>query len=127
MMFESRGVWDARSTYTRKDRINKDRLNDFRRGLEARSSNQIKRLVASDQLFRTSARTAYADAWTLTFFLSETRPMQYSNYLARVAARKAFSKYSARARVADFAKAFGSDLEMLDVQLQRFVEEMGKK
>ncbi len=124
MMFEAKGVWDSRSSYTRKDRINNGRLHDFRHGLESRPSGRIKQLVASDQLFRTRAREAYADAWTLTFFLSETRPTQYGNYLARVAARKPFSKYSARARLADFVKAFGSDLEMLDAQLLRFVEEL---
>ncbi len=124
MMFEARGVWDARSTYTRKDRINEGRLYDFRHELENRPNGRIKQLVASDQLFRTNGRVAYADAWTLTFYLSETRPTQYGNYLARVAARKPFSKYSARARLADFAKAFGRDWEMLDVQLQRFVEEL---
>ena len=124
MMFEARGVWDARSSFGRDDRINAGRLYDFRNGLEQRSSSTIRQLVASDQLFRTSARQAYAEAWTLSFFLSETRPTEYSNYLARVAARKAFSKYSARARLADFVKAFGSDLEMLDAQLKRFVEEL---
>jgi len=124
MLFEARGVWDARSIYTRKDRILGDRLEDFRRGLESRPKGRIKQLVVSDQPFRTNARAAYADAWTLTFFLSETRPMQYSNYLARVAARKPFSKYSARARLADFIQAFDSDLEMLEVRMQRFVEEL---
>ncbi|MEM8943886.1 MAG: DUF1570 domain-containing protein [Planctomycetota bacterium] len=124
MMFESRGVWDSRSSYTRADRINAGRLYDFKLGLKQRSSSVIKQLVASDRLFRSSARQAYAEAWTLSFFLSETRPIQYSDYLARVAARKPFSKYSARARLADFVKVFGSDLEMLDVQMQRFVGDL---
>jgi hypothetical protein len=124
MMFEARGVWDAKSTYTRPDRINRGRLVDFQHGLDNRSGNTLKQLIASDQMFRSRPREAYAEAWTLSFYLSETRPTQYSNYLARVAARKPFSKYSARARLADFAKSFGSDLEMLDVQLQRFVGEL---
>jgi len=124
MMFESRGVWDSRSTSTRKDRINEGRLYDFRSELEDRPNNTIKRLVTSDQMFRTKPRQAYAEAWTLSFFLSETRPMQYSNYLARVSTQKPFSKYSARARLADFVKAFGSDLEMLDAQMRRFLEEL---
>ncbi len=124
MMFEARGVWDARSIYTRKDRINRGRLHDFLRGQGTPSSGRIRQLIATDQLFRIDARAAYAEAWTLSFFLSETRPMQYSSYLARVASRKQFSTYSARARLADFAKVFGGDLEMLEVQLQRFVKEL---
>ncbi len=124
MMFEARGVWDARSSYTRADRINQDRLTDFRYNLQNRGGGMIKQLIASDQFFKTSAVKAYAEAWTLSFFLSETRPREYSSYLARVAARKPFSKYSARARLADFKKVFGNDLEMLDAQLVRFVDEL---
>lgn len=124
MMFEARGVWDARSTYTRSDRINRDRLADFRYNLSNRGGGMIKQLVATDQYFKTNAVNAYAEAWMLSFFLSETRPTEYCNYLARVAARKPFSKYSARARLADFKKAFGADLNMLDTQLVRFVEEL---
>lgn len=124
MMFEARGVWEARSSHTRSDRINRGRLDDFRYNLTSRGGGMIKQLVATDQYFKTNAVKAYAEAWTLSFFLSETRPTQYSNYLARVAARKPFSKYPARARLADFKKAFGSDLEMLDAQLVRFVKEL---
>ena len=125
MMFEARGVWDARSTYTQKDRINQGRLDDFRYYLKNnRPDNVLVSLVASDQLFRTSPSFAYAEAWTLSFFLCETRPQQYSRYLARVASRKAFSDYSAKERVTDFMAVFGSDLELLDAQLRRFVEEI---
>lgn len=124
MMFEARGVWDARSTYTRNDRINEQRLSDFRYYLKSRPDNVLTNLVASDQLFRTNAAFAYAEAWTLSFFLCETRPQQYSQYLARVAARKAFSAYSAKARLADFMAVFGKDLELLDAQLRRFVEKL---
>ncbi|MGI9427726.1 MAG: DUF1570 domain-containing protein [Bythopirellula sp.] len=124
MMFEARGIWDARTNSTQADRLNRGRLHDFRAGLDSRAKSTIKQLVASDQLFRTNPEQAYAEAWTLSFFLSETRPMQYTNYLARVAAKKPFSKYSARARLADFAKAFGGNLELLDAQMQRFAEEL---
>jgi len=122
MMFEARGVWDARSSDTQQDRINQGRLRDFQHGLENHEASRLKQLIASDKRFRTDAASAYAEAWALSFFLSETRPTEYSRYLARVAARKPFSKYAARARVADFVKAFGNDLEMLEVQLRRFVE-----
>lgn len=124
MMFEARGVWDARSTYSRSDRINRGRLDDFRYYVSSRGGGILKQLVASDQFFKTSPVKAYCEAWTLSFFLSETRPQQYCNYLARVAARKPFSKYSARARIADFKKVFGNDLEMLDAELVRFAEEL---
>ena len=124
MMFEARGVWDARSIYTRSDRLNHGRLLDFDRYLESRPDGAIALLVASDQLFRTNPGPAYAEAWTLSFFLCETRPQEYSRYLARVAARKPFTSYPPRDRLADFMVAFGSDLELLDAQLRRFVAEL---
>lgn len=124
MMFEARGVWDGRSVYSRKDRINNGRLKDFRSYRESRPKNLITSLVASDQLFRSNAGVAYAEGWALSFFLCETRPQDYSRYLARVAARKAFSEYPAKARLVDFMSVFGKDLDLLDAQLGRFMEEL---
>ena len=124
MMFEARGVWDARSTYTRADRINYGRLRDFRYYQSSRPSGLIKALVSSDQLFRTSPTLAYAESWTLSFFLCETEPQKYSRYLATAAARKSFQKYPAQERMADFMNIFGNDLDMLEAQLWRFVEEL---
>jgi hypothetical protein len=124
MMFEARGVWDARSSYTQSDRINVQRLSDFRYYLKSRPDNVLIKLVGTDQLFRVNAGFAYAEAWTLSFFLSETRPQQYSEYLARVASRKAFSDYPAKARLTDFMTIFGHDLDQLDAQMRRFVEDL---
>ena len=84
----------------------------------------MTKLVASDSAFQHTPGSAYAAAWTLTFYLCETRPQEYSNYLARVAARPAFSKYSPRERLADFTAAFGKDLTLLSAQLQRYVDEL---
>lgn len=122
MMFEARGVWNARSVYTQSDRLNRDRLDDFRYFLKARPDGAIAALLATDQIFRTEATFAYAEAWTLSFFLSETRPQEYSRYLAKVAARPRFQPYPAKQRVRDFTNVFGSDLALLDAQLRRYVE-----
>ena len=124
MMFEARGVWDARSTYGQADRINFGRLHDFRHFHSSRPSGIVKALVASDQMFRTNGVFAYAEAWTLSFFLCETQPQEYSRYLATVASRKPFEEYTARERMADFTAIFGSDFAMLEAQLSRFVEEL---
>lgn len=124
MMFEARGVWDSRSTYTQADRINYGRLYDFRHYHASRPSGMIKSLVATDQLFRTNGGFAYAESWALSFFLCETQPQQYTRYLATVAARPQFEDYSAPERVADFTRVFGDDFELLEAQLWRFVEEL---
>jgi hypothetical protein len=41
-----------------------------------------------------------------------------------VAARPAFSKYSAQERLSDFMAAFGKDLSLLSAQLDRYVNEL---
>jgi len=124
MMYEARGVWDARSIYTRDDRINRGRLEDFRTYQAQRPEGAIAALIASDQLFRINAGFAYAEAWTLSFFLTETRPQEYSRYLELVAQRKPFAMYPAQDRLADFMQIFGADMKLLDAQMTRFVAEL---
>jgi hypothetical protein len=122
MMFEARGVWDGASRFTQADRVNRDRLDHFRRAADSRAAGWIAPLVASDARFETDALGAYAEAWMLTFYLCETRPQQYSAYLARVADRKMFSEYPPSHRLADFTAVFGGDLPLLAAQITRFVE-----
>jgi hypothetical protein len=124
MMFEARGVWDNASLLQQQDRLNLGRLKDFRDSAKNRQADWMTILVGSDLPFQYYTGRAYAEAWTLTFYLCETRPQEYSNYLARVAARPAFSKYTPQERLADFTGAFGKDLTLLSAQLQRFVDEL---
>ena len=124
MMFEARGVWDNASLMQQKDRVNRGRLEDFKKIASSRPKEWMPLLIASDKPFQYLPGEAYAEAWALTFFLCETRPQEYSNYLARVASRPAFSKYGAKERLADFKAAFGSDLELLSAQMQRYIESL---
>ena len=124
MMFETPGMREAWSIHTRKDRINRGRLAYFLQHLEERPPDALSRLVTSDQTFRTDPMGAYAEAWLLSFYLYETQPRKYSDYLARVAARPAFSRYPAVERWDDFTRVFGSDLKLLDAQLLRYVEQL---
>ena len=124
MMFEARGVWDASSVRQPAERINWGRLQYFRESDDTRRADWITRIVASDVPFETDALNAYAEAWTLTFYLCETRPQEYSRYLARTAKREPFTKYTDQERMDDFKAAFGSDLELLTSQVGRFVKEL---
>jgi hypothetical protein len=124
MMFEAPGVWDASAVRQSSERINRGRLDYFKRLAGERSSEWLVQLVASDSPFQTDALSAYAEAWTLTFYLCETRPQEYSAYLARVASREAFTTYPPMDRVRDFTDAFGGDVELLVAQVERFVDEL---
>jgi len=124
MMFEGRGVWDGAANRTRADRINAYRLAYFRMTAGERTAGWLTRLVANDDGFEFAALVSYAEAWMLTFYLCETRPQQYTAYLAKVGARAPFSKYSAEQRLADFRTYFGKDLDLLAAQLDRFVTDL---
>jgi uncharacterized protein DUF1570 len=124
MMYESRGVWDPRTIDLQTDRINEGRLRDFQAGLDTRPKDTLNVMIASDIIFRTNPAAAYAQAWAFSFYLMETRPREYCRLLQRVALRKAFSKYSAQKRLADFCGIFGEDLKLLDAQFLRFIAQL---
>ena len=124
MMCEAPGMREAWSIHTRPQRITRSRLRHFLSVLDQRPDDTLVRLVTSDAMFRSDPGAAYAEAWVLSFYLFEPRSQDYGRYLARVAARKQFSAYSAKARYADFVSAFGNDLKLLDAQLLRFVDEL---
>jgi Protein of unknown function (DUF1570) len=107
-MFEARGVWNSSSYHLLKDRINAGRLHDFKDyAATRRQPGSIARLITSDQAFRSDPLGAYAEAWALSFYLCETRPREYVEYLEKTASRPIFAKYSDLERMADFQQAFG--------------------
>lgn len=114
-MFEARGVWNSQSFDTLKDRVNRERLADFRAFVaKGRPPMTLATLIASDQLFRVHSTAAYAEAWALTLYLCETRPRQFVEYLARTANRPMFHDYPAAERIADFTSVFGHDLKQFE-------------
>ncbi len=121
-MFEARGVHSTRSYDRKSERVNRMRLADYRELVEPNQPmGPIARFIASDDPFVRTVIPAYAEAWALTFFLCETRPREYSAYLARLADRPIFTEYSPAERVADFQTAFGEDLRQLDTQFANFI------
>src|SRR3954470_6456386 len=92
-MFEARGVWQSRTYSNQSDRINHDRLQAWRRYSKSRRpSDALAQLVSSDRFFGTDPDGAYAEAWALSFFLMESMPRKYIDYLAKTAARPAFTE-----------------------------------
>jgi hypothetical protein len=124
-MFEARGVWNSRRFSQQRDRINKYRLAGFTRYASSRRpKGSLAEFVSSDRIFQTDADGAYAEAWALTFFLVETRPRQYKQFLQATATRPNFTIYRSPERLKDFTDAFGSDLRMVEAHFLRFMAEM---
>jgi hypothetical protein len=121
-MFEARGVWQSRTYPQQADRINRQQLANWRRYAQSRRpKDAIAQLVSSDRAFQTDIDGAYHESWALSFFLSETEPRKYFEYLTKTAAVKPFSAYRSPQRLQDFTDTFGSDLTMLDARMQRFM------
>ena len=109
----------------REDRINRDRSEYFRARLAGVHRPEIlEDLISSDRLFSTDPAAAYAEAWSLSFYLVETQPRKYSEYLALVARRPIGQKYTAAKRLADFRSIFGADFRMLEARFLRFMSEL---
>ena len=123
-MFEARGVNDSRTYPNAKDRINQERLKDFRQFLAKRKPGIFLDLLNSDRMFEQDAIAAYAEAWAFTFFLVETMPRDYAKYLAKTAARQPFTDYPAAQRVKDFTDVFGENTALLEAKFLRFIAEL---
>lgn len=121
MMFESPAVWNGKAFHTQHDRIHVQQLTAFHQYLARRKPDALAALLSSDNRFKSDPTGAYAESWCLSFYLSETQPTKYAQYLARVAARPSFQTATPQQRLADFAAVFGSDLKMLDARFLRFM------
>ncbi len=122
-LFEAPGVWNSRTHKNRADRINRGRLEAFKR--YARTSRKVGSLaefVSSDRRFSYDPSAAYAEAWALTHYLIESRPRQFAEYLRRTTQREPFEDYTAIQRLGDFTDVFGTDLRLLEAQFIRTIE-----
>lgn len=124
-LFEAPGVHGEKSSMQRIDRVNRERLQDYRAAIAGRHNGRLPAaLVASDQFFETSPAAAYAEAWALTFYLVETQPRLFARYLKLTASHPPFADYTARQRVEDFTSVFGDNWELFDAKFGRFMEEI---
>lgn len=124
-LFEAPGVWDSRMYKSREDRINRGRLDDFKQYLKSkRKVGSLAEFVSSDRLYFQDPSAAYAEAWALSFYLMETRPRQFADYLRRTVERKPFEDYTSQQRLADFTAVFGNDLRLLEAQFVREIERL---
>ncbi len=124
-MFEARGVWDWRNYPNQRDRVNHDRLKQFRMWLKTgRKAGAFAGLLSTDRQFQSNPAAAYAEGWAWVFFLTETYPQKFSEYVQRTASRADFVDYPSAKRLSDFTTVFGSDLRMLESHFLRFIEKL---
>jgi hypothetical protein len=121
-LFEARGVSNSDRFAQQSERINRNRLDDFQEYAGGgRKTGSLAEFISSDRMFQSDAEAAYGEAWALTFYLFETQPRRYVEYLQKTAARKHFADYRAPERLADFQACFGNDLRLLEAKYLRFM------
>lgn len=121
-VFEAPGVRNSGSSVSVKTRINRERFIWFGNFAKSRRKERsLEAFLSSDELFKTSVFDAYSQAWAFTFFLIETRPRPYADYLRTVATRDPMQAYSAEARVADFKRTVSKELPLLEAEFLRFI------
>lgn len=119
-MFEAPGVWDSQNHQHREDRINRGHLETFKRIASEVNGPVLADVIASDRLYQTNPRAAYAIGWALSYYLVETQPGKYRDYLARLNSH-ARREATREQRLADFKASFGDDLAMFHARFQRFM------
>lgn len=124
-MFEAPGVWNARYDHTQADRVNRGRLDGFRDYVgKRRQAGALSTLLTSDNAFQSDPDGAYAEAWALSFYLCETQPRAYSEYVTRTAQRPVFTDDTAVERMADFQAVFGNNLKLFEAKFMHYMAEV---
>lgn len=125
-VFEAPGVRDGGGRQAPvMQRINRERFLRF--GEYAKQRRQAKSLgtfVSTDDMLSKATLDFYAEAWALTFYLTETRSSAYAKYLKTLAERDPIKPYPAAERLEEFRKAFGNDLVMLEADFLRHLERL---
>ena len=122
MMFETQGINDSLVHTKQRDRVNQMRLQDLKQFYaKGQIDGKLQLLITDDRLFETEPTVANALAWGLTFYLSETFPDRYFEYLKKDASRKNFQPYLSPERLADFVNFFGTDLRRVESDLKTFL------
>jgi hypothetical protein len=124
-LFEARGVYDAPHYTSQADRLNRGRLDAFKNyAYGDRKRGNLQLIISSDRQFGSDPNGAYAEAWALTFYLSETEPRKYFEYLAKTASHSPFVEVKGPERLADFTSIFGDDLGLIEAKMLRYLKEL---
>lgn len=80
----------------------------------------LEAFIRDDRFFETQMGDAYSQAWALSFWLIETRPRKYAEFLQRMASAEVTRQLTPEMRVKLFKDSFGENLLMLDAEMLRF-------
>lgn len=124
-VFETPGMETHASDRSAMKRVNTGWLRAFKRfAATSRPESFLETYVRDDSMFKTDMTNAYAQAWALSFWLIETRPRKYAEFLKKMATPEVAGRLTPQTRVSHFRDAFGDNLRMLDVELLRYYQRL---
>ncbi|GIW99286.1 MAG: hypothetical protein KatS3mg111_2619 [Pirellulaceae bacterium] len=110
----------------RMGQVNYHNLRLFSQYLPQRPADSLITLLSSDERLRESqlAKSAYPEAWALTYFLIKTRRDAFASYLAELSQLPPLGESSPRERLELFQKHFGEDVQELDVAFVNYMRRL---
>ncbi len=128
MLFEKDARRNGSRSRSLKDRVNRERYLRFMGYAHSQRSKKgaLEAFIRSDDAFTTRPLDAYAEAWALSFFLIETRPAKYSEFLRMTGSRETTRSYAPEERLSDFQSIFGKNLDWLDGQFLQFMNRIDR-
>jgi hypothetical protein len=102
--------------------INYPRLDRFQNNLQTRPADSLETLITTDKRFHDPKQglDAYAEAWSLTYFLIHQKPKEYIAYLKLLSQKKPLLTDKPEKRKEEFEKIFGN-LKKLDEEFLRYM------
>lgn len=97
-------------------RVNQVNLARWRNYIRSRPQESLATLLADDQRFRSAstASSAYAEGWALTYFLIRTRRDEYVQYLRELSKGRPLAERTRPERIEMFEEIMGESLTNLD-------------
>lgn len=124
-VFEHPDMRGASQTSPAMRRVNRERYVWFGNYVKSRrKAGSLVDVIANEGNFSRNVLDAYSESWALTFFLMETRGVQYTKYLQKIADRDPMHRYSALERINDFKESFDCELEEMERDFLRYFEKL---
>ena len=124
-VFETPGMEKHATARSAIKRVNVGWLYGFRKFVDTtRPESYLEQFIRDDAPFNSDMSNAYAQAWALSFWLIESRPRKYAEFLKRMASPAVSGQLTAQRRVNVFRESFGDNLRMLDIQMLRYFERL---
>ncbi|MBN1910635.1 MAG: DUF1570 domain-containing protein [Pirellulales bacterium] len=102
--------------------INTTRFARFQQYLARRPADSLTTLLSDDKRFHDTQQglDAYAEAWTLTYFLLRRHPKEYVKYLEHLSRKKPLLWDTPEERIREFEAVFG-DVKELDREFLQYL------